>query len=340
MKYYLQMVLVVMALGCREQAPQAAQNDEENGTQTFANPLVSRGADPWVVNDGEKYHYCYSRGGSLHVKTVEDIADLGTAEGVKVWTPPANTNYSKELWAPELHSINGKWYIYVAADDGDNVNHRMYVMGSKGETVDSGFELLGQITDASDKWAIDGTVFEHREKMYFIWSGWEGDVNEAQHLYIAEMSSPVEITSARTRISTPEYEWEKRGSGNGLPTINEGPQILQKDGEVFLTYSASGSWSNDYCLGLLQLTGDDPLEASAWQKFPEPVFAGTDQVISPGHASFISIGPQDWIVYHANRYRDDGWDKRYVKMQPFAWRDGQPVFGEPVADGVPLALPD
>ena len=36
--------------------------------------------------------------------------------------------YSKELWAPELHIIDGKCYIYVACDNGNNYNHRMYVL--------------------------------------------------------------------------------------------------------------------------------------------------------------------------------------------------------------------
>ena len=32
-----------------------------------------------------------------------------------------------EYWAPEVHRIGSSWYVYVAADDGSNDHHRMYV---------------------------------------------------------------------------------------------------------------------------------------------------------------------------------------------------------------------
>ncbi|MFM9709890.1 family 43 glycosylhydrolase, partial [Streptomyces galilaeus] len=32
-----------------------------------------------------------------------------------VWTPPTGSWNSYSIWAPELHFIDGKWYIYYAA---------------------------------------------------------------------------------------------------------------------------------------------------------------------------------------------------------------------------------
>jgi GH43 family beta-xylosidase len=327
--------LVLLISSCRTEPPPPTLQAK---TELFSNPLLDSGADPWIIRDDSVFHYCFSRGGSLWVETVSAITDLTRDGATKVWTPPAEGMYSKELWAPELHKIGEKWYIYFAADDGDNHNHRMYALQSKGATVESGFEFAGQIKAPSDKWAIDGTTLHYGNKSYFIWSGWEGDVNEAQHLYIAEMSSPLEISSERVRISSPDYEWEQRGSGNGLPTINEGPQILERDGEIFIIYSAAGSWSDHYCLGMLKLTGKDPMQPEAWEKSAEPVFAGTDCVISPGHCSFVKIGQQDWIVYHSNKVRGGGWNSRYVKMQPVHWNEYGPLLGTPVQDGVILEI--
>ena len=31
-----------------------------------------------------------------------------------VWEAPADGPYSKEVWAPELHFVEGKWRIYFA----------------------------------------------------------------------------------------------------------------------------------------------------------------------------------------------------------------------------------
>ena len=57
----------------------------------------------------------------------------------------------------------------------------------------------------------DGTVLELNGELYFLWSGWEGDVNVAQNIYIAHMSDPCTIDSERVCLSTPTYSWEKRG---------------------------------------------------------------------------------------------------------------------------------
>ncbi|WP_116127241.1 family 43 glycosylhydrolase [Lewinella sp. IMCC34183] len=306
---------------------------------SFANPLLEKGADPWIVQDGDQYHYCYSRGGSIWVRSATDVRELAGAPATRLWTPPEGTAYSHELWAPELHHIDDRWYVYVAADDGNNATHRMHVLVSAADSLAGPFRYAGKVSDPSDKWAIDGTVLEHGGKRYFVWSGWAGDANVSQNIYIAEMSSPTAIASERVLISRPDRAWEKRGSSAELPTINEGPQILQRDGTTHIIYSASGSWSDYYCLGRLTLTGDDPLDAAAWTKAPDPVFEGTEGVVSPGHCSFTRIGGQNWIVYHAVPAPGGGWSARYVKMQPFFWENNIPRFGVPVADGVLLPYP-
>jgi GH43 family beta-xylosidase len=151
------------------------------------------------------------------------------------------------------------------------------------------------------------------------------------------MKDPVTIEGKRSMISTPERDWELKGR----PLINEGPTVLKHRDRVFIIYSASGSWANDYCLGQLTLTGDDPMAPRAWVKNPVPVFAGTSNVISPGHASFTRSpdGTENWIVYHAARMRDAGWD-RNTRIQLFTWdAQGNPVFGEPVPENVAMPAP-
>ncbi len=220
------------------------QNDDIS--LRFTNPIIADGADPWVVRHSGLYYYCYSKNDSIFVASSSALHRIGEVIGVAVWAPPANTDYSYELWAPELFYLQGKWYIYVAADDGDNFNHRMYVLeGVSGNPLDQ-FTLKGKISAATDRWAIDGTVLETANgDLYFVWSGWEGTVNIAQHLYIAPMSNPWTISGARVKISSPEHDWEK----NGDPLINEGPEVLKNGSDIFIIYSASGSWTDDYCLG-------------------------------------------------------------------------------------------
>jgi GH43 family beta-xylosidase len=305
---------------------------------TFTNPVAMRGADPWVIQKGGSYFYCQSRRGGIVVSKVDRLTELGRARAATVWTPPRDTAYSQELWAPELHYLRGKWYVYVAADDGDNAHHRMYVLEGTSQNPTDPFQLRGKLAAPSDRWAIDGTVLQMPgDKLYFIWSGWEGSNNVAQNLYIAPMSDPLTISAERVCISRPEHDWEKQGQ----PLVNEGPQALWNGDKLFLIYSASGSWGDDYCLGQLTWTGGDVLDPKSWVKKPVPVFAGTRNVISPGHASFVKSRDQreDWIVYHTARHRGAGWN-RQVQIQRFSWNmDGSPRFGEAVATGVPLPVP-
>lgn len=311
---------------------------QEDAPQTFTNPVIASGADPWVVQRKGQYFLCQSRRGAIWVNKFERLQDMGKRAAVRVWTPPPNTAYSRELWAPELHHLRGQWWIYVAADDGDNHNHRMYVLEGDAEDPQAPFTFKGKISDPSDRWAIDGTVLEMPEdKLYFIWSGWEGAVNVAQQLYIAPMSNPWTISGERVRISAPQHDWEKRGQ----PLINEGPQVLWNGERLFLVYSASGSWTDDYCLGLLKFTGGSVLDPASWKKHPEPLFSKTEWVFGPGHCSFAKSpdGRENWIIYHSAKHSGAGWN-RQVNMQKFDWDEsGRPVFGTPVRPGTALPVP-
>lgn len=303
----------------------------------FENPIIGDGADPWVVKHTDGYYYyTQTTGNNITIWKSKTLSDIGDGEKKVVWKAAPDAPNRDAVWAPEIHFINGKWYIYYAASEGDSTKQRMYVLESEGSDPFGPYHhpegtYFGQITDPANKWAIDGTVLEIEDKMYFVWSGWEGDVNVSQHLYIAPMSNPWTISGDRVEISRPELPWEL----NGFPLINEGPQVLKnKDGQVFIVYSASGSWTNDYCLGMLSLSGNDPLNKNAWTKKQEPVFQKDPSigVFGPGHNSFVKSpdGKEDWIVYHGAKFSGAGWN-RNVRMQKFEWnKDGTPNFGTPV----------
>ena len=234
-------------------------------------------------------------------------------------------------------------YIYFAANVHQNKdeNHRMFVLENTNPDPFAGsFTFKGQITDSTDKWAIDGTAFEHplSGRLYFIWSGWEGDVNAAQILYIAEMSNPWTIGSERVEIARPIFNWET----NHRPNINEGPQVTIRGDTILLVYSASGSWTNDYCLGLITASlRSDPLKPSSWTKHPNPIFKSANNVFGPGHHSLTTSpdGTEDWIIYHSARFKGSGWT-RQVRCQRFTWNaDGTPNLGAPAPPNAPIPLP-
>ncbi|MBA3442158.1 MAG: family 43 glycosylhydrolase, partial [Pyrinomonadaceae bacterium] len=140
--------------------------------RTLINPLLPAGADPWSVYKDGYYYYTHTTGRNLTLWKTRSLAELARAEKKIVWTPPDTGPYSKEIWAPELHHIDGKWYFYFAADDGRNRNHRLWVLeNSARDPLQGTWKMKGQIITPDDKWAIDGTVFEHRGQLYLVWSG-------------------------------------------------------------------------------------------------------------------------------------------------------------------------
>ena len=282
--------------------------------------------DPSVVYHEGKFYHCFSaQFEEIHISCADTPDALISAESVCVYKAPSGTAYSKELWAPELHVIDGLCYIYVACDDGDNYNHRMYVLENGSSDPLASYTLAGKLTDPTDKWAIDGTVFRYRGELYTVWSGWEGDVNVRQNLYIAKMSDPKTISSERAMISTPEYEWEMRDcNGTSHPFINEGPFAYEREGVLYVLYSGSGSWANHYCLGTLRLVGDDPMKRESWEKYPYASLSQDDGYNGPGHCSVFSDGETDYIAFHTyDEGYTRGWRNVHAVIESFTLEDGR-----------------
>jgi GH43 family beta-xylosidase len=274
------------------------------------------------------YYYCEAREKQrcIVVRKSRTIPGIGADPGVVVWKAPRRGRNSNALWAPELHRIGDKWFIYYAADDGDNRNHRMWVLEGETSHPQGPYRCRGDLH--TQGWAIDGTILAEQDgRLFFVWSGWPGNRNGRQNIYIAPMSDPATISGPRALIARPTEDWERVG----MP-ICEGPQVLQRDGRTFLVYSASGSWTPDYCLGLLVSKSGDFLNPSDWEK-RGPVFTQTEYVWGLGHCSFVKSPCQteDWILYHSKSSKAHGWNDRDVHAKKFTWTaDGLPDFGTPL----------
>ena len=258
------------------------------------------------------------------------------------------------MWAPELHRIGERWYVYYAAGRAGPpyIHQRSGVLESvggdpMGPYVDRGMLDTGDeiATLAENKWAIDVNVAQLGGQTYAVWSGWEreaGTDRTPQHLYIARMSNPWTIGSARVRISSPTESWERSTDPVDGLDLQEGPTFLQRNGQTFIVYSTRESWLREYRMALLRLASPaaDPLDPASWSK-TGPVFAGTDAVYGAGHASFTVSpdGTESWVVYHSKTSATPGWD-RVIRMQKFGWNaDGTPSFGAPAAPGQALPAP-
>ena len=329
----------------------------------FTNPIEGK-PDPYITEKDGIYYYCFSSGETINgtVYAAIKVAAHGSVpfghlpaqcRSVFNATDTSVSNAKHNYWAPELHyfdaatvgSANAGWYIYFAADNGNSSNHRMYVLrATEPENPLSDYKFVGQISDSTNRWAIDGTVLVHNGIPYFVWSGWPNNSNGCQNIYIAKMSNPWTISSERVLLSTPEYSWETHGS----PDVNEGPQVLKApDGTVHIVYSASGSWDRYYCYGVLTLTGSNPLNASHWYKATSAKFSSGNGVYGTGHGSFVKDSVGDWwMIYHANPSLNvpsgsSWWAERRTYAKQFSFTTmtlngvsvKYPSFGTPAADG-------
>lgn len=251
---------------------------------------------------------------------------------------------SQLIWAPEIHFIRGKWYIYFAAaettefDKNGMFQHRMFCIECAAKdpmASEDNWVERGQVKTPIDSFSLDATCFENKDKLYYVWAQKDPEIKGNSNIYIAEMSNPWTLKTAPVMLTKPEYDWETRGFW-----VNEGPAILHRNGKYFLTYSASATDEN-YCMGMLSISDQaDLLEVSNWTKSNVPVFQSdlATHQYGPGHNSFTisEDGKQDILVYHCRDYTDIKGDplydpNRHTKVQTFTWKDnGEPDFGKPV----------
>ncbi|MCA9241379.1 MAG: glycoside hydrolase family 43 protein [Planctomycetales bacterium] len=317
--------------------------------QDLVNPLVQQRADPWVYRHSDGYYYFtatvpeYDR---LELRRVKRLAELSAAEAKVVWRKHDTGPMGSHIWAPEIHHIDGKWYVYFAAGGAEDVwAIRMYVLeNSSANPLEGEWVEKGQLKTDWESFSLDATTFAHRGRRYLAWAQHDPKIGGNTCLYLAEMDSPWSIKSPQVRISQPEYDWETYRF-----KVNEGAAALVRNGYVFVTYSSSAT-DDHYAMGLLAAREDaDLLDPASWWKSPTPVFVSSppNSQYGPGHNSFTvsADGQTDLLVYHARSYREIEGDPlhnpdRHTRVQPIAWReDGFPYFGEPAADGPMPARP-
>lgn len=316
---------------------------------TWTNSIVARRADPHVLRhtDGSYYFTAtvpeYDR---IVLRRSSTLQGLGSASESVIWRKHATGEMGAHIWAPEIHRIDGSWYIYFAAGAAEDVwAIRPYVLQNTAADPFTGTWVeKGRIDLPLKTFSLDATTFVHGGVRYLAWAQNDPAVGSGTNLYLAPMRDPWTIAAAPARISVPSYGWETVGH-----RVNEGPAVLQRNGRVFMTFSASATDAN-YCIGLLTATaGSDLMNAASWSKRATPIFSSyvrTGQY-GPGHNCFTVAedGVSDVLVYHDRNYRDISGDplddpNRRTRVQKLAWNaDGTPNLGIPVADGVtPLRL--
>lgn len=308
----------------------------------YNKPLIEQRADPYIYRHKDGMYYFTAsvpEYDKIILRCAANIKNLQNAEEIIIWRKHDKGSQSIHIWAPEIHYLNEKWYIYYAAGDIDDIwEIRPYILECQGDNpIKDEWKELGMM-QASDNdkfsfhdFSLDATVFENKGKYYYVWAEKTGVGKKISNLYIAQMETPYKLKTSQVLLTTPDYDWERKGYW-----VNEGPAVLKHDGKLFLTYSASDTGIN-YCMGMLSIDENaEILDPNAWKKERYPVLKTDIQkgIYGPGHNCFVKAedNTADICVFHARQYGNiEGnplYDpNRHTMLMEIKWnQDGTPKF--------------
>ncbi|MCR5273191.1 MAG: family 43 glycosylhydrolase [Lachnospiraceae bacterium] len=307
----------------------------------YKEPWILQRADPYVYLAEDGWYYFtasvpeYDR---IAIRRAKTLAELADAPEKNVWLKHDKGIMSKHIWAPEIHYLFGKWYIYFAGGDVDDIwAIRPYVLECTGDNpMEDPWVEKGKMKRADDDefsfeaFSLDMTVFENKGKWYTVWAEKVGVGKQISNLYIAELENGYTLKTVQVMLTTPDYDWERHGFW-----VNEGPSAIHHDGKIYLTYSASDTGVN-YCMGMLSIDENaDLLDPAKWKKERQPVLSSSYEkgVYGPGHNSFTKDeNGKDILVFHARTEVEIEGNplynpNRHAMLMEVEWdKDGKPVF--------------
>ena len=272
-----------------------------------ADPFVTKGSDGWYYftasypmyakNDAEGYD-------RVILRRARTIDGLKNAEEKTIWDEKDSETSFRFMWAPEIHEINGKWYVLFAASGSENNVwdidcHIIMCEGNdpyNDKWIDKGkFEACEGDEFSFRGFSLDMTHFECNGKHYVAWAQNGGNSNV--YLATVDPEKPWKTTCKAMLLTKPEYEWEKVN----IP-VNEGPAVMIHGGKVFLAFSASAT-GPEYCIGLMYADEKaDLLDINNWTKLSKPLLTSEDLTgeYGPGHNSFVKDENGEWVfIYHS-----------------------------------------
>ncbi|MDO4293832.1 MAG: family 43 glycosylhydrolase [Eubacteriales bacterium] len=305
--------------------------------------------EPWILQRADPYVYRHTDGNyyftaslpaydGIALRKSATLAGLADAEEVMVWKKHTSGPMSEHIWAPELHYLDGRWYLYFAAGEKEDIwKIRPYVLEcADADPLTGSWKELGKMNAAPgdefsfEAFSLDATVFESGGQRYYVWAEKVGVGRQISNLYIARMKDPNHLDTVQVLLTTPDYDWERVGFW-----VDEGPAVLQRNGNIYLTYSASET-GICYCMGMLTASEqDDLLDPASWKKERYPVLQSSPAhgVYGPGHNSFTVDGEgNDILVYHARTKTEITGNplynpNRHAMLMKIKWdSQGRPVF--------------
>ena len=277
-------------------------------------PVAWHKADPCIGKWNGKYYFISTNDQdhehSIYIREADSIPALVTAQQVKILDAYTYPHLGNLLWAPELHIIKNRLYVFHAGTPQEFLKEQSHVMALRkgGNPVKaSDWEMPVRVLKkdgtplyGEEGITLDMTVFEAGEKYYACWSQRQfKPVDQGAWLYIALLNAqePWKLDSDPVLLSVPEYGW-----ANNHTFVDEGPFALKYDGKIYLTFS-SAAVDSTYVVGLLTAEETaDLLDPSVWCKENCPLLSSRSVKgeYGTGHNAYVTDDDGlVWNTYHA-----------------------------------------
>ena len=250
---------------------------------------VTNIGDPFVVQAGDAY-YMYATSFVMDGFKVWKSYDMENWEDLGACLDLSDSWTELDYWAPEVIFHNGKYIMHYTARRKADHSLRMGVAVShspegpfldvhKGPIFDFGYA------------AIDGHVFiDDDGQPYFYFSK---DCSEnyitptlrVSQMCVCKLSDDLlNVISEPVVLFGPSEDYDFKILDD--QAWNEGPYVLKKDGQYYLTYSANCYHTRDYCICLAK--ADNPF--GPFRKAPGPIMSASaegEDLAGPGHNAFF-----------------------------------------------------
>ena len=201
--------------------------------------------DPFVLVKDEKYYLLGTTGddpwGKASDLTLYESTDLENFTKKCVMVNDGSLDEYTNIWAPEMHEYNGKYYLIVSAFKKELGRGSLIFVSNH---LDGNFKMLtGEYITPAGWGCLDATLFVYNGEPYLCFSNeWTtpitGDGDGS--LFIAKLTSDLtKIVGKPKKIISGKYCGlsVKIGDEKVSGYVAEGPWLYEENGEVVLLWS-------------------------------------------------------------------------------------------------------
>jgi xylan 1,4-beta-xylosidase len=321
--------LSILGLCCAAPAQSSPPRKAVPKTFTWSNPIYVSGngpqdtlRDPAIIKDNNIYYIVYTMWPFRnYTDRNPKLPDLGSSPGIalyashdlKTWTfkkwllkssdLPDDCLYKHQFWAPEIHKINGRYFIIFGgsnwiADQYNIGGHMGYY-----QFVGVADKVTGPYTHftALKGPGVDTSLFQDDDgKTYAVWPR-----NEIHSIDLSKIDQ--DIVTVGPKLSQAATDDDFKAIGKPAPNTIEGPYLIKRRGTYYCFFAETYRGANEfYDTGVAtaqSLSGPWTLDPR-WRIFPgghQALFRGPDGRFWTSYkheesdiAPWLSIDPVDF----------------------------------------------